>query len=810
MPEGIVKGVRLKIEITGDEETIQSLENIEDAETSVEEGAKSMSSRMIESTQTAGKSVEELGSDLQGTAKSMEGLEDSSADVSKSIEQVEASTADGAKSMERLGAESSEAGDQTVRTLADIRDGSERTEQSLRDTAAAADRMTSSTRGVGTAASSTATNLGFELTQAAQDAKFGMAGLANQIPFITEQFTQLQAKTGGIRGALSALFSALKGPAGIIGAFTLLLTFKDDILSFFSDVGEEAKSTSERVKGLKQATDNLVEGFQEDLPSFEIASLEDARQLEEGLGQSIENRQQLLESLREAEGATGAQQAQLSAQAARFADLSDQALQRLINRNERQLAQEKALRSVLEDKIDQRQSAVRQEELLNAAKERGIQLSEEQSGETESQSETFQEVQQQFRDLVAQQERLRENFPGIVDRSQQLQKRIEATREAMRTLSELDIEIDQSEVRQLRRRLSRLIAQKQQLEAPPQAEEVETAEPTGAPSVEEQVQDVELAGSPQELGEEIKQTTEEGTEEGISAGARAGAQTLSAVMSTAISEITRDIENKWARAITNAAAQALASEAVKQLRGVLSGSGGGGGAGGSAAKAASTAASGASFGAGSGGGGAAAGGAAGASAAGPLLAIVAGAMLNRTLAELTGDPEGLFENVLATLLGPIGGLLGAFAEGGYTGAGPKAQPAGVVHRGEYVMPKEVVESLGLPAMRAIHETGAKPPTKADLERIAGVPQYATGGLVQRVTRPATRPARPAGDDGGGSGELVREVRRLRDEVREQTERVREQTDRLESVERRVVVSRRESRDIVETGEAERSNKNSHG
>ena len=111
------------------------------------------------------------------------------------------------------------------------------------------------------------------------------------------------------------------------------------------------------------------------------------------------------------------------------------------------------------------------------------------------------------------------------------------------------------------------------------------------------------------------------------------------------------------------------------------------------------------------------------------------------------------------------------------------------------MPASVVESLGLGTMRAIHETGAKPPTKADLERIAGVPQYATGGLVQRVTQPA----RSVGNDEGGSGELVREVRRLRDEVREQTERVREQTDRLESVERRVVVSRRTSRGIVDKG-----------
>ena len=661
MPAGIVEGVRLKLEITGDETVVKALQQVESTETSVEEGAKSMSSEMIESTQTAGKSVEELGSDLQGTAKSMEGLEDSSADVSKSMEHVEASTADGAKSMERLGSESTEAVQQVERSMTEVQSSAERAEQSLRDTAAAADRASTDLHGAGTAASSTATNLGFELTQAAQDAKFGMAGLANQIPFITEQFTQLQAKTGGIRGALSALFSALKGPAGIIGAFTLLLTFKDDILSFFSDVGEEAKSTSERVKGLKQATDSLVEGFQEDLPSFEITSLEDARQVEEGLGQSIENRQQLLESLREAEGATGAQQAQLSAQAARFADLSDQALQRLIDRNERQLAQEKALRSVLEDKIDQRQSAVSQEELLNAAKERGIQLSEEQSGEAESQSETFQEVQQQYSDLVEQQERLRENFPGIVDEAAQLQARIDKTREAMRTLSEQDINIDQSEVRQLRRRLSRLIAQKQQLEAPPQAEEVETAEPTsGGSSIQQRTQNFELAGSPREVGQEFEAAADSGQEvnqqlvQGVQIAGQLG-QTLSRAFQKG------DVE-------------------AQQLLG--------------------------------------------------------------TVLQIAGQAASIVNPAAGAALSGIGGIISSFDEGGYTGSGPRSAPAGVVHRGEYVMPKEVVEALGLPAMRAIHETGAKPPTKADLERIAGVPQYASGGLVQRVTQPASSAGAP--------------------------------------------------------------------
>jgi hypothetical protein len=63
-----------------------------------------------------------------------------------------------------------------------------------------------------------------------------------------------------------------------------------------------------------------------------------------------------------------------------------------------------------------------------------------------------------------------------------------------------------------------------------------------------------------------------------------------------------------------------------------------------------------------------------------------------------------------------------FAEGGYTGPGGKYEPAGVVHRGEYVLPQEVVRALGvdrLDALRSMY-TGAAP----------GRGSYATGGMVQ--------------------------------------------------------------------------------
>lgn len=58
----------------------------------------------------------------------------------------------------------------------------------------------------------------------------------------------------------------------------------------------------------------------------------------------------------------------------------------------------------------------------------------------------------------------------------------------------------------------------------------------------------------------------------------------------------------------------------------------------------------------------------------------------------------------------------AFASGGYTGPGGKYQPAGVVHRGEYVLPQEAVRAIGLPRLENIRATRR-------------LPGYADGGVV---------------------------------------------------------------------------------
>ena len=60
----------------------------------------------------------------------------------------------------------------------------------------------------------------------------------------------------------------------------------------------------------------------------------------------------------------------------------------------------------------------------------------------------------------------------------------------------------------------------------------------------------------------------------------------------------------------------------------------------------------------------------------------------------------------------------AYASGGYTGAGGKYQPAGVVHRGEYVVPSQYVnQSSGLPNANFLSQ----------LQN--GMPGYANGGFV---------------------------------------------------------------------------------
>lgn len=118
--------------------------------------------------------------------------------------------------------------------------------------------------------------------------------------------------------------------------------------------------------------------------------------------------------------------------------------------------------------------------------------------------------------------------------------------------------------------------------------------------------------------------------------------------------------------------------------------------------------------------------------------------LSSTLNRLAGQiMDNVFQSLLTGMSGGAGGggilsgalnflgsaLTGGFAEGGYTGNGGKYEPAGVVHRGEFVFSKETVQRLGAGNLERLHQSARK--------------GYAEGGLVSaagKVTKAAS--ARP--------------------------------------------------------------------
>lgn len=87
--------------------------------------------------------------------------------------------------------------------------------------------------------------------------------------------------------------------------------------------------------------------------------------------------------------------------------------------------------------------------------------------------------------------------------------------------------------------------------------------------------------------------------------------------------------------------------------------------------------------------------------------------------------DSLFSGLFGSASGGSGkGLIGdlfGFSGGGYTGRGAKNEPAGVVHKGEYVFSKRAVEKIGAGNLEAMHRN---------------LNGYANGGLVAAPTPPA--------------------------------------------------------------------------
>lgn len=91
--------------------------------------------------------------------------------------------------------------------------------------------------------------------------------------------------------------------------------------------------------------------------------------------------------------------------------------------------------------------------------------------------------------------------------------------------------------------------------------------------------------------------------------------------------------------------------------------------------------------------------------------------------------------------GWLGGLLRPFASGGYTGRGGKYEPAGVVHKGEYVMSADAVKAIGVDRLEWLHRSARG---------------YAEGGLVGAPAAPAA-PQRAEAGPGGDRGTNIKVV-----------------------------------------------------
>jgi len=205
------------------------------------------------------------------------------------------------------GASAAERGAQAQREQADAAEANEQAQreaaQSARRYAAASDQMAGS--------AGNASQVIFSTGDAIQDVQFGLAGAANNIAFVAESFAELQNQAGGTRGALQGIFTALKGPAGVILGLQALLALGPKLASWFSSREGEADALGE---AYSSAAEDLL-SFGDDIEGFEVEGLEQAEEARDTLQERLDLQEQQvsnLETLLKVRTATGAEQAQLT------------------------------------------------------------------------------------------------------------------------------------------------------------------------------------------------------------------------------------------------------------------------------------------------------------------------------------------------------------------------------------------------------------------------------------------------------------------------------------------------------------------
>lgn len=176
-------------------------------------------------------------------------------------------------------------GDDAASSAATVQRATNQATTALQQQSTAASTVAQSQTSLRKTTSSTASQLTTDLVQASQDAAFGFENLAASAPFVAEQFGRLQRQAGGTASALGAIGTSLTNPVtGIIAAFTLLLTFKDEIIGFFTDTADAAGDTAEEVQSAAaqfgQINEETLGDIREDAEAQEevLSALEDTQE----------------------------------------------------------------------------------------------------------------------------------------------------------------------------------------------------------------------------------------------------------------------------------------------------------------------------------------------------------------------------------------------------------------------------------------------------------------------------------------------------------------------------------------------------
>ncbi|MCL4181227.1 MAG: hypothetical protein KJ072_26220 [Verrucomicrobia bacterium] len=107
--------------------------------------------------------------------------------------------------------------------------------------------------------------------------------------------------------------------------------------------------------------------------------------------------------------------------------------------------------------------------------------------------------------------------------------------------------------------------------------------------------------------------------------------------------------------------------------------------------------------------------------------------------------------------------MGGFAEGGYTGAGGKLEPAGLVHRGEFVIPADRVNEYGLGFFEALR-AGSVSPSASPSIAPSGSDAGSGAGAVTIILVDSRNEARKWVESAEGQARIVEIVRNQRTEI----------------------------------------------